>query len=170
MASTTYMMSGTGITRVALALPSTKRVERSGFVAAPVASVYARLVSTSGFQSFNPYRDVEPDLKITPSGPDSGVGAAFAFSGKDAQGTQTIIATVVNQSVTMQIDLGAMDRPVQTLTLTAENGGTRVTWATESAFGYNPVKRVFGLFMGGFLGPTYERGLANLAKVAVTPN
>jgi carbon monoxide dehydrogenase subunit G len=174
MAFTNYMMGGAAITTalglIAVALPDTKRVERTSFVAAPVEAVYERLSSTAGFQTFNPYADSEPDLKITPSGPASGIGASFAFAGKDAKGTQTIVAVEANKSVTMQIDLGDMGKPVQKFTLTSENGGTRVTWATESNFGYNPVKRVFGLFMDGFLGPTYERGLENLAKVSAARN
>ncbi len=50
--------------------------------------------------------------------------------------------------------------------LTPENGKTKVVWATDSNFGGNPMKRVFGLMMDGFLGPTHERGLANLNRVA----
>jgi Polyketide cyclase / dehydrase and lipid transport len=152
-----------------MALPASKRVERTGFVPATPEAVYSLVSSTSGFQTFNPYRDESPNVKITPSGPEAGVGAAFSFEADGTKGTQTITAVSPNQSVTMLIDMGSMGKPVQTFTLAAEKGGTRVTWATESSFGLNPVARAFGLFMDGYLGPTYERGLANLARVAVTP-
>ncbi len=170
MALSTYLI-GSGVALAALALvpfalPSSKRVERSGFVPAPPQAVYALVSTTAGFQTFNPYKDEEPDLNIKPFGPESGIGAGFAFAGKSATGTQTIIAAETDRSVTMQIDLGSMGKPVQSFTLTPEKDGTRVVWATESAFGYNPIGRVFGLFMDGYLGPTYERGLANLAKSA----
>jgi uncharacterized protein YndB with AHSA1/START domain len=170
MALSTYLVGGgialAAVALVPFALPSSKRVERSGFVPAPPEAVYELVSTTSGFQTFNPYKDEEPDLKIKPFGPEAGIGAGFAFEGKSATGTQTITAAKTNQSVTMQIDLGSMGKPVQTFTLTPEKDGTRVVWATESAFGYNPISRVFGLFMDGYLGPSYERGLANLSKVA----
>jgi hypothetical protein len=170
MALNTYLIAG-GIALAVIAilpfaLPSSKRVERAGFVPALPEAVFALVSTTSGFQTFNPYKDADANLKIKPFGPDAGIGAGFAFEGKDATGTQTIIALAPNQSVTMQIDLGPMGKPVQTFTLSPEKDGTRVVWATERAFGYNPVGRVFGLFMDGYLGPTYERGLAKLAKAA----
>jgi hypothetical protein len=59
-----------------------------------------------------------------------------------------------------------MGKPTQSFTLTPESGKTRVVWATESEFGANPIGRVFGLFMDGYLGPIYERGLKKLDRVA----
>jgi hypothetical protein len=40
-----------------------------------------------------------------------------------------------------------------------------VTWTIKGNLGY-PVERVFGLFMESMLGPTCEKGLANLKKVS----
>ena len=151
---------------VTAALPGKRRVERSATIAASPETVFALVSSTEGFQKFNPYKDDEPNLVITPSGPSRGVGASFAFKGKDTEGRQTIVAMEENKSVTMQIDLGAMGKPVQSFTLTPEGKQTKVTWATETEFGANPVGRVFGTMMDGYLGPIYERGLANLDRAA----
>ncbi len=175
MAWSTYLMGGVGgvgalLAFCAVALPSSRRVERSGFVPAAPEQVFQLLSSTEGFQSFNPYKDEEPDLKITPFGPRAGVGAGFGFEGKSTTGTQTILAMEANRLVTMEIDLGAMGKPIQTFAVSADNGGSRVVWSTHSAFGFNPIARIFGFFLDGMLGPTYERGLANLAKVAARPS
>ncbi|MFK7793471.1 MAG: SRPBCC family protein [Devosiaceae bacterium] len=147
------------------ALPDHKVVERSAVIQASPDAIYPLLTSSAGFQTFNPYRDADPNLEITFSGPAEGVGASFAFNGKDGQGTQTITGLEDNVSVTMQIDLGSMGQPVQTLTLEQIEDGTRVVWSVESQFGMNPIGRVFGLFLDGMLGQTYERGLANLSRV-----
>lgn len=147
------------------ALPDHRTVERSAIIHAEPAAIYPLLTSSAGFQTFNPYKDTDPDLAITFQGPPEGIGAAFAFAGKEGQGTQTIIAAQENRSVTMQIDLGAMGQPVQTFTLDPVSQGTRVTWSVESQFGINPVGRVFGLFLDRMFGETYERGLQNLAEV-----
>lgn len=151
---------------VTAALPATRRVERSATIDAPTERVFALVSSTEGFQTFNPYKDDEPNLVITPSGPSRGIGASFAFKGKDTEGRQTIVAMEENKSVTMEIDLGAMGKPVQSFTLTPQGNRTKVTWATETSFGVNPVGRVFGVMMDSYLGPIYERGLANLDRAA----
>lgn len=115
MAFSTYLMGGLGglgalLAFCAVALPSSRRVERSGFVPAAPEQVFQLLSSTDGFQSFNPHKDDEPDLEITPFGPSSGVGAGFGFVGKSTTGTQTISALEANRKVTMEIDLGSMGR------------------------------------------------------------
>ncbi|MEM6382982.1 MAG: SRPBCC family protein [Pseudomonadota bacterium] len=151
------------------ALPSSKTVERTAIVDADPSDIYALLASTQGFQTFNPYRDTDPNLAITPMGPEAGIGAAFAFKGKEGEGTQTITRLEENTEVEMLIDLGAMGQPVQTFTLNAHADGTQIVWSVESEFGLNPIGRVFGLFMDGMLGPIYERGLSNLANVVAEP-
>ncbi|MBV6657859.1 MAG: SRPBCC family protein [Devosiaceae bacterium] len=154
---------------VPLALPASKTVERTAIVEAAPQDVYTLLSSTKGFQTFNPYLDTDPNLQITPQGPEAGVGAAFAFAGKEGNGTQTITRLEENAEVEMLIDLGSMGQPVQTFTLRPHSQGTEVVWSVESEFGLNPIGRVFGLFMDGMLGPVYERGLRNLATVVAAP-
>ncbi|MEO0637338.1 MAG: SRPBCC family protein [Pseudomonadota bacterium] len=147
-------------------LPSSKTVERTATIAAPAEEVYPLLASSKGFQTFNPYKAKDPNLNIVFSGPQEGVGASFAFDGKDGKGTQTIIAMEENRSVTMEIDLGPMGKPVTTFTLEPKGDATAVTWSTKSDFGMNPIGRVFGLFLDGMLGSDYEQGLALLDQAA----
>lgn len=147
------------------ALPSSKTVSRSAIIKANAVEIYQLIVSTEGFQRFNPYCDTDPDLKIVAYGPASGVGAGFSFDGKDGKGSQTVIAIEPDRQVQMEIDLGPMGKPVQTFSLNQHSDGTEVVWSTRSEFGMNPVGRVFGLFLDKMLGHTYERGLNNLARV-----
>ncbi|MGL4488437.1 MAG: SRPBCC family protein [Rhizobiaceae bacterium] len=147
-------------------LPSTATVERKKVIAANDAALFALISSNEGFQTFNPYKDTDPNLLITLSGPANGIGSGFAFKGAEGEGTQTITALEPNRSITMEIDLGAMGKPIQSFDLAPVEGGTEVTWRVKSDFGYNPMGRVFGMFMDGMLGPIYERGLGNLEKVS----
>lgn len=147
------------------ALPDHKVVERTAIIDAAPDAIYPLLTSSAGFQTFNPYKDTDPDLQITFQGPDQGIGSGFAFSGREGAGTQIITDMQDSRSVTMQIDLGSLGQPVQTFTLEPVGEQTRVVWSVESQFGMNPVGRVFGLFLDGMLGQTYERGLDNLARV-----
>lgn len=153
------------IALVALLLPRKVVVTRHADVALSPEDVIARVASTEGFQTFNPYCTTDPDLKITPFGPASGVGSGFRFEGKEGKGTQTV-TDVTATSVTHLIDLGAMGKPVQTIEAKATDTGARVTWTVTSDMGFNPVFRIFGLFMDRMLGTTYELGLKNIAALA----
>ncbi|MEO0635728.1 MAG: SRPBCC family protein [Pseudomonadota bacterium] len=154
------------IALIALLLPRKVVVARSTHVDITPAELVARVASTDGFQTFNPYCTTDPSLKITPFGPDAGVGSGFRFEGKEGKGTQTVTALTEN-SVTHLIDLGAKGKPVQTIKAEPNaNGGSKVTWTVTSDMGFNPVFRIFGLFMDKMLGKTYELGLKNMQAIA----
>ncbi|MEL7183831.1 MAG: SRPBCC family protein [Pseudomonadota bacterium] len=145
-----------------LALPRHVSVERSAVLPAAPDAVLALAASNEGFQRFNPYKSKDPDLAIDLFGPATGVGSGFRFDGKDGKGSQTI-STVTSQAVVYAIDMGALGQPVQTIEAVPTDAGTKVTWRVDSDTGFNPVFRVFGLFMDGMMGPTFELGLRNLA-------
>ena len=149
------------IALIALLLPREVIVTRQADIEMHPDDIIARVSSTEGFQTFNPYRTTDPGLKITPFGPASGIGSGFKFEGKEGKGTQTVTA-VTASCVTHLIDLGAMGKPVQTINAKAIATGARVTWTVTSDMGYNPVFRIFGLFMDRMLGKTYEQGLNNI--------
>ncbi len=162
-----YLMIGAGIIGtlglLAFTLPQKVHIEREAIIHAEPAKLYVLASSNKGFQEFNPYKDVDPDLKIELFGPEVGVGSGFSFKGKDGQGTQTISALEVNKAVTMQIDLGAKGKPIQTFNFHKIPSGTRVVWGLDADFGNNPIGRVIGLFMDKMMGETFERGLKNLS-------
>lgn len=138
-------------------------VERSTIVDASPSAVLALAARNEGYQHFNPYCDVDPNLEITLFGPNTGVGSGFRFDGKDGRGTQTV-ASVEDDAVTYTIDLGAMGTPTQRVQVEPVEGGTRVTWSMDADLGRNPIFRVFGLFMDRMMGSIFERGLRNLGR------
>ncbi len=153
------------IVLIAMLLPRKVVVKRHADVDMTTEDVIARVASSEGFQTFNPYCTTDPQLKITPFGPAEGVGSGFRFEGKEGKGTQTV-TDVTATSVTHLIDLGAMGKPVQTIEANATEAGSHVTWTVTSDMGFNPVFRIFGLFMDRMLGKTYELGLKNMAALA----
>jgi len=149
----------------ALLLPRKVVVTRQAHVDLRPEDVIARVASTEGFQTFNPYRTTDPDLQITPFGPAAGVGSGFCFEGKEGKVTQAVTEVTATR-VTHLIDLGAMGKPVQTIEAKADGTGSLVTWTVTSDMGFNPVFRIFGLFMDRMLGKTYELGLKNIAALS----
>ena len=165
MTLTTFLATTAGVlvlaTAGAMLLPRQVRVERSAVIDAAPADILALAASNTGYQRFNPYKSADAALKIDLFGPDSGVGSGFAFDGKDGKGTQTV-SEVGPAHVRYAIDLGRMGQPTQIISAKPEMSGTRVTWVMEADMGLNPVARVFGLFMDGMIGKTFDQGLANL--------
>jgi hypothetical protein len=148
-----------------LLLPRQVHVERQALIDADARAVLALAASGEGYQRFNPYRFTDPDLSITLFGPASGVGSGFHFAGKDGKGSQTV-AAITGDAVHYQIDLGPMGKPLQTIRAEPKDGGAHVTWSMQADMGFNPIGRVMGLFMDRMVGPTFERGLANLQTAA----
>ncbi|MEM7719185.1 MAG: SRPBCC family protein [Pseudomonadota bacterium] len=153
------------LTASTFALPRHVSVERHAIVNAAPDAILTLAASNSGFQSFNPYKTLDPALEIELYGPEAGVGSGFRFQGKDGTGRQTVAEVTANK-VVYQIDLGAMGTPAQSIATEETADGTRVTWRVDSDMGFNPAFRVFGLFMDGMMGPTVELGLENLAAAA----
>ncbi|WP_120503518.1 SRPBCC family protein [Sulfitobacter mediterraneus] len=163
----TILAGGAGLLALTAAgtllLPRHIHVERHAAINADPAAVLALARSNEGYQRFNPYLTADPALKISHFGPQSGVGSGFDFDGKDGTGRQTV-AEISADAVRYDIDLGAMGQPTQMIKAVATAHGTDVTWSMDMDLGFNPVARVFGLFMDGMIGKTFEQGLTNLAS------
>lgn len=145
-----------------IVLPRDITVTRTGLVPATPQAIVALAASNTGYQRFNPYLSLDPNLQIETFGPDSGVGSGFRFNGRDGKGQQTV-ARVQDSAVQYVIDLGPMGRPTQKISATPHGDQTEVTWHMQADMGLNPVARVMGLFMDRMVGPTFERGLQNMA-------
>lgn len=147
------------------ALPRHVSIERSAMIEAAPEAVIELAASNNGYQTFNPYKDLDPNLQVEMFGTASGVGSGFSFESKDGAGQQTV-ASVTADEVIFDLDLGPLGRPTQTISASAVDGATEVTWSMDMDLGMNPVVRVIGLFMDGMIGPNFELGLANIADVA----
>lgn len=161
-------LSAAGVLAVATAatyaLPRHVSIERSATIDAAPEAVIALAASNTGYQDFNPYHDLDPDLRVEMFGPASGVGSGFSFQSRDGAGQQTVAAVEPGQ-VTFDLDLGPLGQPTQAISAVAVGGGAQVTWTMDMDLGMNPVFRVMGLFMDGMIGPNFELGLANIADV-----
>jgi len=58
--------------------PADFRVERSATIAAPAQALFEQVNDHHNFNKWNPFLKLDPNVKNTYSGPDSGVGAVRA--------------------------------------------------------------------------------------------
>lgn len=107
-----------------------------------------------------------PDMKVSFSGPESGIGAVYSWKGKSSgTGTLKITTTEPGRRVGYSLDF-ENGKHLSSGELTIEPQGTSVLvrWNNTVDLGANPVNRIFGLLMDRMMGPDFEEGLRNLKQ------
>jgi hypothetical protein len=151
----------------------TYTVERSATVDAPPERIYSQIADFRNWTNWSPWEDVDPQLRRTYSGAESGVGAVYGWSGnrKAGQGRMEIIDAT--EPAKVQIDL-VFEKPWKARSDTVfaiepAGSGSRVTWTMTGQKTF--MTKVMGIFssMDKMIGPDFEKGLARLKSVTEKP-
>jgi hypothetical protein len=160
-----------GIFAVIVALqPAEYKITRSATIAAPQSTVFAQVNDYHKWNAWSPWAKLDPNCKYTFSGPDSGVGAVFAWAGNDkvGEGKMTITDSKPNESIRMNLDFikPFADSCITDFTFKPEGAGTAVTWTMAGH--KNFVSKAFCLFMDmdKMVGGDFEKGLASMKALA----
>jgi hypothetical protein len=144
----------------------TYSVRRSVAIDAPPARIYEQIASFHHWTSWSPWEDVDPELKRTYSGAESGTGAVYRWSGNRKAGQGRMEITGATEPASVQIDL-VFEKPWKArnetvFTIAPDGSGSRVTWSMTGK--KTLMTRVMGIFksMDKLLGPDFEKGLARL--------
>src|SRR6478609_3882643 len=72
--------------------PADFRYTRSAMIAASPSVLFEQVNDLHKFQTWNPWAEIDPNSRITYSGPPSGVGTAFSWAGNNdvGEGTMTL--------------------------------------------------------------------------------
>jgi len=150
--------------------PDDYRLTRSTAIAAPAAAVFGHVNDLKKWDDWSPWAKLDPNAKVTFSGPQAGVGASFRWDGNDkvGAGTMTITESKPDQRVATRTDF------VKPFTGTShsdfvfsEQGSrTNVIWTMAGKQSF--VGKAICLFvsMEQTLGPEFEKGLAQLKQVS----
>lgn len=145
-------------------------VKREATIPASRATVYALLADFHRWRAWSPWEDIDPDLHRTYSGPDSGVGATYEWSGNRKAGAGRMEITDATEPTQVTIALQFL-KPFKahnttTFDLVERDGATHVTWRMVGA------KTIFTKIMGIFssmdkmVGKDFEKGLDRLRTAA----
>jgi hypothetical protein len=157
---------------VAATRPAEYRVERSARLSAPPAALFEQVNDHHKFAVWNPFLKLDPNVKNTYSGPESGVGAVCNWDGNNniGAGSSTIIESKPGELVRCRMD---WKRPMEGTALVdfkfkPEGDKTVVTWAMYGT--NNFMGKVMSIFMDcdKMCGPQFEKGLADLGAIAAT--
>jgi hypothetical protein len=150
--------------------PAAFRVERSASLAAAPQALFEHVNDHHKFLVWNPFLKLDPNAKITYSGPDAGVGAACAWDGNKevGAGSCTIVESKPGELVRCRMDWKRPMEGTATVDFTFKPNGdkTVVTWAMYGQNGF--MGKLVSLFIDcdKMCGPQFEKGLASLGEVA----
>ena len=150
--------------------PADFRVEREATLSAPADLLFEHVNDQRKFCRWNPFMKLDPNVAVSYSGPEAGVGSVCAWNGnKDiGEGSATIIESKVGELVRIRMDWKRPMVGVATVDFTfkPEGDSTTVKWAMYGKNNY--VAKLFSLFFDcdKMCGPQFEKGLAELGKIA----
>lgn len=152
-------------------LPSESVVTRSADIAAPPEKVFAIVGDLRRFNEFSPWADLDPNIRYSFEGPESGIGQKMSWSSDNANvgsGSQTIVEYQPTSRVGLELAFGEMGNSLATWDLQPSGAGTRATWGFRSELS-GIAERWFGLMFDRWIGADYEKGLARLKIAAERP-
>ena len=141
-------------------------VERSTTIDAPPARIYAQVANFHRWRAWSPWEGLDPDLRRTYTGPDTGSGATYAWAGNRKAGEGRMEITEASEPTRVSIDLQFLKpfkaRNETVFDIRPEGSGARVTWAMTGR--RTLVTKIMGVFksMDAMVGHDFERGLASL--------
>ena len=144
----------------------TYTVTRTATMDAPPARVFEQIVDFHNWTNWSPWEDLDPELKRTYSGSQSGKGAAYAWSGNRRAGQGRMEITDATEPSTVLIEL-AFVKPFKaqsdvSFSIAPDGTGSRVTWVIEGQ--KSLMTKVMGVFksMDSMIGPDLDKGLGRL--------
>ena len=155
-------------------MTDTYTVERTTTINAPVETIYRQIADFHNWRAWSPWDDLDPDMQRSYSGPDSGVGAGYAWSGNRKAGEGTMKITEVVEPASVQIALEFLkpfkSSSTTTFNLQPQGESTEVTWTMT---GPNTLMtRIMGIYksMDKMVGPDFEMGLSQLKAATEQPD
>ncbi|WP_180933863.1 SRPBCC family protein [Nocardioides ungokensis] len=144
-------------------------VSRSVTIQADPARIRGLVDDFHEWTAWSPWEDLDPALKRTYSGPDSGVGARYAWSGNRKAGRGSMeITSSSEEAIGIRL---AFLKPFKAtndvdLTFVAAGAATEVTWTMRGE--QTGMAAVFSKLvpMDRLVGKDFEKGLARLKAVA----
>lgn len=154
---------------VSLFLPSKIKVERSISINAPTEIIFEQINTLKNWNNWSPWYKLDTAVVQTYFGGEKGKGAGYTWDSKNSDvgtGKLTIVESAPYDSIITALDFMEQGTAFGGFNFKKKGEATVVTWYMNSDMGWNPIGKIFGLFMDGMLGPDFEKGLVDIKKVS----
>lgn len=148
--------------------PSHVRVERSLVIKTPSEIIFMQVNNLKNWQKWSPWYQMDTAMKMEYNQIPAGEGAGYKWSSTNSKvgsGDMTITSST-KDSISTAMNFMEHGIARAKFIFSKQDSSTKVSWIMESDMGMNPIGRIYGLFMDKKVGPDFEKGLANLKKLA----
>jgi hypothetical protein len=162
---------GVAICGVVVALqPAHYRVERSAMMNAPAPVVFSQVNDFHKWDAWSPWAKLDPNMKTTFTGPSSGSGAVYAWTGNSdvGEGRMTITDSKPGESVNIKLEFV---KPFAATSATVfsfkpQGNQTAVTWTMDGDNNFVGKAMCLVMNMDKMVGGDFEKGLTQMKSVA----
>tara|TARA_R110002049_G_scaffold308939_1_gene515020 strand:- start:6801 stop:7823 length:1023 start_codon:yes stop_codon:yes gene_type:complete len=150
--------------------PNSFEVSRTRTIKAPAAVIYENIIDFKNWETWSPWIEKDPSVKLTYPEQTSGVEGSYSWEDKDGVGTMKTIKATPNEAIKQQMQFAEF--PASEILWNFkpnDDGSTEVTWRISGKnlpFGF----KAYNIFSGGMekqIGPDFERGLEKLDSVVI---
>jgi hypothetical protein len=152
---------------VGLFFPSKFTLERSLVINADQKIIFDQINILKNWKAWSPWMKMDPEATIIYSGPESGVGASYSWSGKETgEGTLTISESIPYQSVSFDMDFKENGKAISGYKIEKAEGGNKLTQWFETESGNNPYKKLMSAIMGKwYLTSKFDEGMNAIKSI-----
>ncbi|NOT38600.1 MAG: hypothetical protein HOP11_14605 [Saprospiraceae bacterium] len=163
-----------GLYLVGFILPSKMHVERSLKTKADPAQIFPFVNDLKNWGQWDPWIQKDPNMKTEYRATTSGVGGGYKWTSNHKEvgnGEMEITESVDNEKIATKMNFGDQGSASGLFALKKEADGTKMTWSMDSdnstmSLFSRPIGNYMNFMMDGWIGAEFEKGLANLSKIA----
>jgi len=145
-------------------LPSKYNVSRELSINGPSKQIYSQVIDFKKWEQWSPWLQEDPTMTFQYEEQTASEGASYSWTSEESGGKQTIKYASPYDTIKTVIQFDGMDPANGLWTFnSSKDGSTLVSWGFSGELGF--FSRVFGLFIDGMVGESFEIGLANIKYI-----
>ena len=164
------VLAAGAVLAIAATKPDQYHVERSATIAAAPETVFEQLNDFHRWEAWSPWEKLDPAMKRTFTGPESGRDAIYSWVGNDKVGEGRMTITESEPDAHIGIRLEFIKPWTETcdvdFALSPEGEQTKVTWSMDGRHSYTSKVMCVFMDMDKMIGNDYEKGLDQLKHLA----
>jgi hypothetical protein len=146
-------------------LPSTIKIERSIRIKAPVNIVFDQVNILKNWETWSPWKQSDPTVKLLYNDIAEGDGASFSWSGVNSdKGTLLITHSIPDSLVIILLEFKDQGSANVRFNFEESVGEVKVNWLFENEVGNNPLKRFFWSIGKKTIQESIDKGLNNIKE------
>ncbi len=152
---------------IAYFLPRRYSVQRSLTIQATAETVYGYTADLRRWKDWGVWYERDPQMTIEYSETTDEVGGWTSWVTQGTPGKMTLTMLRPPSRVGYRLEFPAMNMTSSGMVeIVPGEAGVNVTLSDTGDLGRNPIRRWFGLFLDGMLGPDFEAGLEKLKRLS----